>query len=132
MKFKSKHIKGKGRGKILGFPTINLKIPSNFKLEDGIYAAKVFIEDKVFTGALHYGPVLTFEELDKSLEVYLIDLNDDNKLKNLYEIVIKVEIIEYLRPVMKFNSEKALVSQIKKDVKQIKALNHKLQKTNKS
>jgi len=47
MKFKSRHIKGKGRGKKMGFPTINLKIPSNFKLEDGIYAAKVFIEDKV-------------------------------------------------------------------------------------
>lgn len=122
MKFKSRHIKGKGRGKKMGFPTINLKIPTSFKLEDGIYAAKVFIRDEAFTGALHYGPVLTFNESEKSLEVYLIDLDDDNKLKNVDKVVIKVEVIKYLRQVMKFDSEKELVRQIEKDVRRIRKL----------
>lgn len=120
MKFKSRHIKGKGRGKKMGFPTINLKIPNDFKLKDGIYAAKVFIEDEAFTGALHFGPVLTFNENEKSLEVYLIDLNDDSKLKNLDEIDIKVEVIKYLRPVTRFDSKEALIKQIEKDVSLIK------------
>jgi len=66
MKFESTQTKGKGRGKLMGFPTINLKIPANFELEDGIYAAKVNIENKVFVGALHYGPVPTFNEEKKA------------------------------------------------------------------
>ena len=45
MKFKSRHIKGKGRGKILGFPTINLEIPKRFSLAIGIWAVKVWIKD---------------------------------------------------------------------------------------
>lgn len=125
MKFSSTQIKGKGRGKLIGFPTINLKIPVNFELEDGIYAAKVNIEDKIFSGALHYGPVPTFNESEKSLEVYLIGLND-NKLENLEGKIIKVEIIKYLRPVIKFNSKEELIKQIKEDVINIKKItNHK-------
>lgn len=131
MKFKSFHIKGKGRGKGMGFPTINLKIPEDFTLKDGVYASKVSIDNNTFLGALHFGPVMTFNEWDKTLEIHLIDLVDD-KLNSLDKKTIKVEIIKYLRPVMKFNSEKALVNQIVKDVGQIKALNHKFQITNKS
>ena len=121
MKFTSTQIKGKGRGKLMGFPTINLKIPANFELEDGIYAAKVNIENKVFVGALHYGPVPTFNEEKKSLEVYLIGLND-YELINLDEKIIKVEIIKYLRPVIKFKSKEELIRQIEEDVKNIQKI----------
>ena len=37
MKFETVHITGKGRGKPMGFPTINLKIPELFKLKIGVY-----------------------------------------------------------------------------------------------
>jgi len=104
MKFESIHIKGKGRGKPMGFPTINLKIPNNFKLKDGIYTAKVTIDSKVFISALHYGPVPTFNEQKKSLEVYLIEVTNDDLisygLENLAEKIIKIEII---KPLMKMN-----------------------------
>jgi riboflavin kinase/FMN adenylyltransferase len=123
MKFISTQIKGKGRGRPIGFPTINLKIPDDFELNDGIYASKVNIENKVFVGALHYGPVPTFNESEKSLEVYLIGL--DNKLENLNGKIIKVEIVEYLRPVMKFKSKEELVKQIKEDVINIKKITNK-------
>ncbi|VVA44529.1 Riboflavin kinase [Candidatus Roizmanbacteria bacterium] len=126
MQFESTHIKGKGRGKPMGFPTINLKIPENFELKDGIYAAKVVIENKTFVGALHYGPVPTFSEQEKSLEVYLIGLveNELTKygLENLDEKIIKVEILKYLRQVIKFRLVEDLVKQIEEDVKQIKEI----------
>ena len=121
MKFESTHVKGKGRGKPMGFPTINLKIPDNFELKDGIYAAKVTIENRVFIGALHYGSVPTFSENEQSLEVYLIGLNN-NKLENLEEKIIRVEIVKYLRPVMKFSSKEELIRQIEEDVKNIQEL----------
>lgn len=121
MKFESTHIKGKGRGKPMGFPTINLKIPDNFELKDGIYAAKVNINKKLFIGALHYGPVPTFNENEQSLEVFLLG-SSNNELENLEGKIIKVEIIKYLRQVIKFNSKEELIEQIKEDVKEIESL----------
>jgi len=122
MQFESTHITGKGRGKPMGFPTINLKIPDNFKLKDGIYAAKVTIKNKKFIGALHFGPVPTFGEQEKSLEVYLISAHDDLELENLDGKIIKIEIVKYLRGIIKFQSVTSLVKQIEEDVKQIKTL----------
>lgn len=126
MQFESTHIKGKGRGKPMGFPTINLKIPDNFELEDGIYAAKVTIADKIFVGALHYGPVPTFSEKEKSLEVYLIGVSNENLigygLENFDGKTIKVEIIKYLREIKRFRLVEELVRQIEEDVRQIKEL----------
>jgi len=121
MKFTSTQIKGKGRGKPIGFPTINLKIPVNFGLEDGIYAAKVNINKKLFIGALHYGPVPTFNESEKSLEVFLLG-SSNNELENLNGKIIEVEIVKYLRPVIKFKSKEELVRQIDNDVNLIKSL----------
>jgi len=122
MQFESTHITGKGRGKPMGFPTINLKIPDDFGLKDGIYAAKVTIENKKFIGALHFGPVPTFAEQEKSLEVYLISAHDDLELENLDGKIIKIEIVKYLRGIIKFQSVTSLVKQIEEDVKQIKTL----------
>jgi len=122
MQFESTHITGKGRGKPMGFPTINLKIPDDFGLKDGIYAAKVTIENKKFIGAFHFGPVPTFGEQEKSLEVYLISAHDDLELENLDGKIIKIEIVKYLRGIIKFQSVTSLVKQIEEDVKQIKTL----------
>lgn len=126
MKFESTHVTGKGRGKPMGFPTINLKIPEKFKLKNGIYASKVTIDKNVFVGALHYGSTPTFGEDEKSLEVYLIDVTNENLiecgLENFDGKLIKVEIIKYLREVKKFKRVDELVRQIEIDVTQIKNL----------
>ncbi|MEK7177428.1 MAG: riboflavin kinase [Patescibacteria group bacterium] len=126
MKFESTHVSGKGRGKPMGFPTINLKIPDNFELKDGVYAAKITIEKKTFTGALHYGPIPTFSEKEKSLEVYLIGVSNENLigygLENFDGKTIKVEIVKYLREIKRFRLVEELVRQIEEDVRQIKEL----------
>lgn len=121
MKFSSTQIKGKGRGKLLGFPTINLQIPENFELKDGIYAVKFFAGEKKFLGAMHYGRVPTFKENEKTLEVFLIDTKDEDipDTENF-----EIEIVKFLRPVMNFNTEKELTHQMQRDVENSKlALN---------
>ncbi|MFA5770138.1 MAG: riboflavin kinase [Patescibacteria group bacterium] len=133
MKFESTHIQGKGRGKPMGFPTINLKIPDNFELKNGIYAVKVIIDNKKFKGALHFGPVPTFGELQKSLEVYLINTEQASfeLLENLEGKIIKVEIIKFLRDIIKFKLVEDLVRQIGEDVNNIKKItNDKTQMSN--
>lgn len=126
MQFESTHVSGKGRGKPMGFPTINLKIPEKFKLKDGVYAVKVVIEKYVFKGALHFGPTPTFNEKEKSLEVYLIGVSEGDLvadgLTDFGDKVIHVEIIKYLRPVAKFRLVEDLRKQIEEDVAAIKSL----------
>lgn len=113
MRFSSTQIKGKGRGKLLGFPTINLEIPKNFGIKEGIYAVKVWIKKEEFAGALHFGPIPTFKENEKTLEVFLIDTaNSDIPPSDTFDI----ETIKYLRPVLSFSNPEDLSKQISEDV----------------
>lgn len=113
MRFSSTQIKGKGRGKLLGFPTINLEIPENFNIEEGIYAVKVWLDEKEFAGAMHFGPVPTFQEKDKTLEVFLIDIKDSDIPTSE---ILEVETIQHLRPVLNFPAKEDLSKQIEVDV----------------
>lgn len=119
MRFSSTQIKGKGRGKLLGFPTINLEIPKNFELIEGIYAVKVHSAGKEFIGALHYGPVPVFNESKKTLEVFLIDTaNSDIPHSKTFDI----ETMQYLRPVLSFSNPEDLSKQISEDVTAIRKI----------
>ena len=113
----TKVIKGKGRGKLLGYPTINLAIPSGFNEKEGIYASWVTVNGIKYKGALHFGPVPTFGEKEKSLEVFLIDAkeNDLNNIKT-----IEVELVKKIRDVIAFTNIHDLSEQIGKDVQEAK------------
>ncbi len=103
----------------MGFPTVNLELPNDLIMGDGIYAVKVKIEDKNFNGAMHYGPIPTFNEIDKTLEVFLIDTKDEDIPKSES---FEIEIIKFLRPVMSFYTKKELTAQIQKDVEETKKI----------
>lgn len=121
MKFKSQHIKGKGRGKLLDFPTINLEIPLGFLLQEGIWAVLVEIKGRKYQGALHFGPVPTFGEQELSLEVFLIDTKDED-IPELENQDIIITTIKRLRDIKKFNSEQELSQQISEDVLKVKKI----------
>lgn len=118
MVFQSKHIKGIGRGKNLGFPTVNLTIPEDILLEYGIYAAWIDIGGRAYKGALHFGPVPTFGEKEPQLEVHLIDVTDDN-FPNTEGVNIEVDIVEKLREIQMYDEAVDLVEQIAKDVERV-------------
>ncbi len=123
MRWKSFPTKGKGRGKKLGFPTINLTFPDQFPLENGIYAVWVTIDNHKYRGALHFGPVPTFGEKKRSLEVFLIDDRDfslDISIKN----PVEVETVKKIRDVNNFSSPQALTDRMKKDVAEAIILLH--------
>ncbi len=115
IRFVSYKVKGKGRGKPMGVPTINLQIPKDLKLRDGIYAAYVTMNTKTYKGALHFGPIPTFGEEKKSLEVFLLDVAKISE-KEVASAKIAVDVISYLRPIYSFSSVEDLVAQIEIDV----------------
>lgn len=120
MKIVSRQIKGKGRGKFLGFPTINLEIPDGFEFENGIYSGMATIESKDYLAAIHFGPVPTFNEQEKSLEIFLIDISDLNLPKSPIDN-LELTIKNKLRDIRKFKTEDLLKKQIQKDVENIRA-----------
>lgn len=122
LQFTSHQVKGDGRGKHLGYPTLNLIVPPEINLAHGIYAAKITIENKSYQGALHFGPVPTFAKTATTLEVYLLDTSVVPVAVLTGKLPIHVEIVARLREVIKFDSKSKLVEQINQDVLAVKSL----------
>lgn len=121
MRFTTTTIIGTGRGKQLGFPTINMIIPDNFPLQvpQGVYASKVTVQEEIYTGALYYGPASTFGETDPRLEVYLIDS------AGLYvgpSEKITIEVGRHIRDPKHFELPEQLVEQMTKDINSIRSM----------
>lgn len=122
LQFVSHQIKGDGRGKHLGYPTLNLAIPDALSLAHGIYAAKIMINNQTYQGALHFGPVPTFAKAATSLEVYLLDTEVLPKNTSSGKVPVQVEIVARLREILHFKSKTELVAQISQDVRATKSL----------
>ncbi|MFA7315800.1 MAG: riboflavin kinase [Candidatus Paceibacterota bacterium] len=121
MIFKTQQIKGQGRGHQIGFPTINLAVPDTLVLDEGVYASWVTINDVPYKGALHYGAVPTFDQEDRSIEVFLLDETDET-IPETHGVVIEVDIVEYIREVKKFSDSFILSDQIAKDVSRVRSI----------
>lgn len=104
--------RGAGRGRTVGYRTINLAVPEPRKLlpPDGIYAVWVEWRTGSAGGMMHQGPRPTFGEADRSLETHLFDADVD-----LYGEDVKLSWIERLRDVQTFPSAEALKRQLDKD-----------------
>jgi len=98
-------INGLGKGNNLGFPTANLKVKE--KLEDGVYAGKVFLNNKEYKAG-----IFIREDI---LEAHILDFKGD-----LYGKKIEVKIGKKIREVMKFKSDEELMKQVADDLKYIK------------
>lgn len=112
-------VKGKERGKSLGFPTANVSYPANQILPlAGIYSAWAVVDGKRYASAVSTGVNPTFGDLTQaSLESHLIDFAGD-----LYGKKLSVEFISRLRGETKFPSIDELKKQIAFDVQQAKSL----------
>lgn len=112
-KMQGKVIKGAQRGRLLNFPTANLK-PS-FKYvtaKSGVYFTRVNIDRDFYYALTDIGTNPTFENKKMKIETYIMDFSKDIYGKN-----ISIEFLEYLRPDFKFNSPEELIAQMEKDKK---------------
>jgi riboflavin kinase/FMN adenylyltransferase len=118
--FNSTTVKGFGRGKTLGFPTVNMHIPPSFQeAERGIYASQVTIDGKKYSGALYYGPAVTFGNIADQLEVYILDTPD---LSVADTTPVRVSILGFVRTVVAFPDAATLIEQMKKDVEEVRRI----------
>ena len=107
------HVTGGRRiGRILGFPTANIRVDDPLKVWPGmgVYAVWVHMADVRHKGMLSIGNRPTFQGEEVAIEVHLLHFHGD-----LYDQSIEVEFIRYLRPNRKFDSPKALRVQLSDD-----------------
>lgn len=109
---------GERRGRLLGFPTLNLEIASRRKLlpPHGVYAVRVEGRDGAFGGMMNLGPRPTFGEHNVTLEIHLFEATGD-----WYGRLLRVEFVTRLRDTMKFAGSAELVSQLRRDAEHARA-----------
>jgi riboflavin kinase/FMN adenylyltransferase len=103
-------VKGKSRGKDLGFPTANIQT-SNEILPRGVFVSKVMIKNKMYPSLTHVGGSPTFQDAGTNIETYIVDFTAD-----LYAESIRLFLIKKLRDEKRFVSPEALSEQIEKDL----------------
>jgi riboflavin kinase/FMN adenylyltransferase len=105
-------VRGAGRGRGLGVPTVNLAPPEPKKLlpPDGVYAAVVSWRGGRRGAMLNLGPRPTFGEAARALEAHLFGFTGD-----LLGVDVTVEFVRRLRDVTRFASAVALREQLDRD-----------------
>ena len=105
-------VKGKGLGKQIDFPTANLLIKETYKLipKPGVYIVKSNINGKVLFGMMNIGNNPTVGGKNQTIEIHFFDFNQD-----IYGNKVKIELLNRIRDEKKFESIKALQTQLNKD-----------------
>ncbi len=111
---------GKGRGRKIGFPTINLNKINTMAMENGVYAAWATLDGKKYRAALFIGTPLTFKDAEQSVELHLI--GDQLIFSELPSHIVRVQTVEFIRPIQKFASPNNLVKQIQDDIHKISTI----------
>jgi riboflavin kinase / FMN adenylyltransferase len=112
-----KVISGQRLGSKLGFPTANLDVSKLCLPPFGVYAVETEVERKRCHGIANLGLAPTIRESSiPILETYLFEDPGD-----LYGRTMEVYFEEFLRPEIKFQTEKELRDEIARDIQRAKA-----------
>ncbi len=105
-------VAGDARGRLLGFPTLNVDIADSRKLlpPDGVYAVRVEGSRGRFDGMMNLGGRPTFGDERRHIEVHLFDVGGD-----FYGDRVDVAFVARLRDTMRFSGPDALVAQLRLD-----------------
>ncbi|MBE4703975.1 riboflavin biosynthesis protein RibF [Spiroplasma platyhelix] len=103
-------VHGIKEGRALGFPTANLALSDNYVVP----GVAVYISQTEVDGKWHQSmTVVVLRDGKLLVESYLLNFDQD-----IYDKVIKVRFLSYLRDSVAFDSKKALIEQINQDLVQ--------------
>lgn len=111
-----KAVSGRGVGRIMGFPTIN--IPYGGALL-GVFAASVKVAGKKYLAAVNVGGRPTFDDEKILCEAFLLDAPEDFLVEE--DLEIEVRLLKKVRETQKFHDMESLAMAISHDVEEIKS-----------
>lgn len=105
--------RGERLGRTLGFPTMNVLWPQEKILPPlGVYVSRVSIDGNWYQGITNVGVKPTVSDSGRMLaESYLFDYSGD-----AYGKKVRVELLKFHRPEIKFQSIEAMKERVKKDI----------------
>ncbi|WOH82946.1 bifunctional riboflavin kinase/FAD synthetase [Bradyrhizobium sp. BEA-2-5] len=112
-----KVIHGEKRGRDLGYPTANVRLDKHCGLKHGIYAVRVGRGAERLDGVASFGRRPTFDNGAPLLEIFLFDFKGD-----LYDAVLDVAFIGFIREELKFDTIEALIRQMDDDSAKARAV----------
>jgi riboflavin kinase/FMN adenylyltransferase len=101
---------GDQRGRTIGFPTANVALGEHLRPRFGVYAVRVLVDGQWRDAVANLGRRPTFGKLQENFEVHLFDFSGD-----LYGKTLRVALIDFIRPEMKFAGLDQLKAQIAAD-----------------
>lgn len=112
-------VHGDHRGRIMGFPTANLKLEESLKVlpPNGVYACFADSPAGTHAAIVNVGIRPTFDRSSHLLEAHLLDFSGD-----LYHRTIRVRFVKRIRDEQKFPDMQTLVNQINLDLASCKQI----------
>ena len=106
-----KVIDGKKLGRTIGYPTANIEV-DELKLlpKKGAYIVEVYVKNKFYKGMLSIGTNPTVNGDKLTVEVYILDFNED-----IYGEEITVKFRDFLHEEIKFESLEKLIERLDED-----------------
>lgn len=101
---------GDQRGRAIGFPTANVALGEHLRPRFGVYAVRALVGDSWVKGVANVGKRPTVGKLQENFEVHLFDFAGD-----LYGQTLRVALVDFIRPEMKFAGLDQLKAQIAAD-----------------
>ncbi len=116
-------IEGDGRGRLMGFPTANIKMNGDLLLDDGVYVTDAVVDTRSlgantnrFTGMTHVGRRPTFGLEERIVETHLFDFDGQ-----IYGATVRLYFHHRVRATVAFDSAEALRAQLERDQKVARA-----------
>lgn len=110
-------VHGVERGKVMGFPTANIGVGSGMALPPfGVYVTRTHIGGTAYDSVTNIGRRPTFDNGERTVEVYIMDFEGD-----LYGAEVRIDVLKRLRGEARFSSVEELAAQIGKDVESARA-----------
>ena len=102
---------GDKRGRTIGFPTINQRLPEGLVIPKyGVYESRVIIDGREYKAFTNIGIRPSFELEAPISESHIFDFSGD-----LYNKTVRIELLRYLREEKKFFSINDLKEQLEND-----------------
>jgi riboflavin kinase/FMN adenylyltransferase len=104
-------------GRQIGFPTANMERSAEGYLPlDGVYAGWLYTGTERYPAALSVGINETFQAVPRLIEAHILDRDD----VDLYDKLVTLEYIDFVRPSAKFDGVESLVAEINRDLDKIR------------
>ena len=106
-------------GRSIGFPTANMARDCEGYLPlDGVYAGWLVVDGQRYPAAHSVGINETFQAVPRLVESHVLDRNDID----LYDKVVTLEFVDFIRPAAKFNGVEDLVEEINLDLEKVRRI----------